>query len=594
MDEKPHDKQHVSGGLLPKLSWAEWLVFCILAGLMAAINIYSTLLIGWGDGGSIIAVIAAVMFLGFLGRKSDIQALNLAQTLVSAGGSVGFAVAMYGAVYMVNPDFNPNVWLLTMMFIGMGFLGTIVGASVRKYMVKYYFPTGTACAVIAKSISQADESPEGKRPVRLLKLYGGLAALLAIPTKIALKSGAHSLLNDAQLVAFKWREAAIGTSFDPLFYGIGMVVGPRIGLGMIIGASMPMLMAPYLESGGVPVADHGLWVRWLAIAVMTLPTFASIFCAYLFKQESVIPDGFTPGKTNHSIPKQRNLIYGSIFLIGLLATAMGAQMLFDVPFHIVILTVGISWPLCIINGRVMGDTDINPVRLVAIVLLSLFALIVAKDAVLLLGIAVVGATLAAMAVDMMQDYKTGYLVNADPTQQTSVQLIGTLFGTAAAIPFFYLLKNNMGFGDGTALPAPGAVIWSTVAKSFTEGTNLSSGLMQMIVVASLIFSFMAFLSVWPKTSKWIPSVFGVGIGLLLGFQPCFAIFLGGVIKWLVMIVYQSGKKGHALNEASIKGSKDTMLVGAAIFAAAALVSVMLLVVTEGLKFVNIKWWYLGH
>ena len=243
-------------------------------------------------------------------RKSDVQALNLAQTLVSAGGAVGFAVAMYGAVYMVNPEFNPNVWLLSLMFMGMGFLGTILGASVRKYMVKYYFPSGTACAVIAKSISQANDSPEGKRPVRLLQMYGGLAALFAIPTKIALKSGAHSLLNDAQLVLFKWREAAIGTSFDPLLYGIGMIVGPRIGLGMIIGASMPMLMAPYLDSGEIPPSDHGLWVRWMAIAVLTLPTFASIFSAYIYKQKSVIPDGFSPGQIKYDVPKQRRLVYG--------------------------------------------------------------------------------------------------------------------------------------------------------------------------------------------------------------------------------------------------------------------------------------------
>ena len=26
----------------------------------------------------------------------------------------------------------------------------------------------------------------------------------------------------------------------------------------------------------------------------------------------------------------------------------------------------IAWPLCVVNGRVTGDTDINPVRLVAI------------------------------------------------------------------------------------------------------------------------------------------------------------------------------------------------------------------------------------
>src|SRR5210317_366192 len=84
--------------LFPRLGFGEWLVFAILAGVIAATNIYTTLLIGWGDTGSIIAVLAAVLLLGLISKhKPDIHTLNLGQTMVSAGGSVGFAVACYTA-----------------------------------------------------------------------------------------------------------------------------------------------------------------------------------------------------------------------------------------------------------------------------------------------------------------------------------------------------------------------------------------------------------------------------------------------------------------------------------------------------------------
>ena len=50
--------------------------------------------------------------------------------------------------------------------------------------------------------------------------------------------------------------------------------------------------------------------------------------------------------------------------------AVCAQSVFNLPWYITLITIAIAWPLCVVNGRVTGDTDINPVRLVAIVLLS--------------------------------------------------------------------------------------------------------------------------------------------------------------------------------------------------------------------------------
>ena len=103
--------------------------------------------------------------------------------------------------------------------------------------------------------------------------------------------------------------------------------------------------------------------------------------------------------------------------------------------------------------------------------------------------------MAGMAVDMMQDFRTGYLVNANPTHQTSVQVVGTVIGALVAIPFFLLIESKLGFGIGTSLPAPGAVVWATVAKSFTGASELGSGLLTMIIAASAIFSLIAFFTV---------------------------------------------------------------------------------------------------
>lgn len=623
--------------LFPSLSAAEWIVFAVLAGVIAATNIYTTLLIGWGDTGSIIAVLASVLLLGLVSKnKPSMHKLNLGQTMVSAGGSVGFAVASYAAVLIIKPDFDPPWYLLIPLFATMGLLGAIVGSTVRKRMVGYFFPSGTACAVIQRSVTEP--VPEGKKsPVFLLTVWGGLAALLTIPGKIAFKlrdaagevvkepnadGELETVFGDApwhdqnvgqwihgareSVEAFVYtatsalgrmwerithREAAydLGIGIDPLYYGIGIVVGPRVGAGMLLGAlSVPWLIAPGVTDSGLS-DGVGDWVKWLAIAVMTLPTFATIVFAYFFRVPPVVPPGFTPGRTDYQAPASRSLVYGSVAVLSAGAIGWLAMEVFQCPWWVTAPTIAIAWPLCVVNGRVTGDTDINPVRLVAIVLLSGFFWLITQKAglagdqaaIAMLGMAVIGGTLAACAVDMMQDYRTGYLVDADPVHQTSVQFVGTVVGAIVAIPVLGLLvEQSGGIGEGTQLAAPGATIWAEMAEAMVGEFHPSSALLWAIGIVSVLGSAYAYLTVWPKTAAWMPSLFGLGIGMLVGVETSMGIFLGGLIKWLVTLMYKSGKSGDAAAEAQQSAGNDTMLAGASVFAAGAVLSILLILLVK--------------
>ncbi len=563
----------------PRLGKTEWIVFAVLAAIIAGANIYTTLLIGWGDTGSIIAVLAAVVLLGLLGkRKPDIYTLNLGQTMVSAGGGVGFAVASYAAVHIVQPDWNPNPWLLTGLFASMGLLGAMVGTTVRKQMVGYFFPSGTACAVIQRAVTRDLKPGEPNRPIRLLKLWSAVAALITLPTKISLVEGGKALLGSIKIPTGLSRLAHVDIATDPLYYGIGLVVGPRVGLGMVLGAlAVSLGIIPSLE-GGALEAETGDWIKWIAIAVLTLPTFATIVFAYIYRTPAVVPSGFSPGATVYGEPPARRLVYGSIAIFATFAVCLLAQAIFELPWYASVITIAVAWPLSIVNGRVTGDTDINPVRLVAIVLLSGFFWLVARDAAVLLGMAVVGATIASVAVDMMQDYRTGYLVDQDPAHQTSVQLVGAIMGAIASVPVLHLLIGRLGLGEGSSLPAPGAQVWATMAKAMTEGFNPSSDLLWAIGIVSLLGSVYAYFTVWPKTAPWMPSIFGVGIGMLIGMEGSAAIFLGGFLRWVVIARYTRGKRGEELADASESASNDTMLAGASVFAAGAVLSILLVLV----------------
>lgn len=607
---RPGDIEYGTSGderkLFPELTIGEWVVFMVLAAVMAGANIYTTLLIGWGDSGSIIAVLAAVGLLGLVSsRKPSVHVLNLGQTLVSAGGSIGFAVASYAAVHIVQPDFNPSKPMLVVMFASMGMFGAVIGSSVRRYMVKYFFPSGTACAVIQTSVARHLEPGERNRPVWMLKIWGGIAALLTIPTKITMESGGHALIQDIKLAISgvfgtfadgKRPEHELGIGVDPLYYGIGIVVGPRIGIGMLIGALASPFLIQDMLAGTELAGETGDWIRWLAIAVLTLPTFATILFAYFFRTPAIVPPGFEPGRTDYHVPATRPLVYGMIGAISALGIAITAQAVFGLPWLVTAVTILVAWPMCVMNGRVTGDTDINPVRLVAIVLLSGFFWMIAEELrgpIVMLGMAVVGGTLASVAVDMMQDYRTGYLVDANPTHQTTVQFVGVVIGALVSIPVLGLLLSQYGIGEGSTLPAPGAAIWAAMAKAAGGGFDPSSALIWGIVITSIVGSLYAYLTVWPKTAPWMPSIFGIGIGLLLGVPASAAIFLGGIIKGVATMFYTLGKAGEEKQAATTQAGNDTMLAGASIFAAGAVLSILLILVTTLLKILDAEFFYIA-
>ena len=594
--------------LLPELTMGEWIVFMILAALLAGANIYTTLLIGWGDTGSIIAVLAAVGLLGLVSkRKPSVHVLNLGQTLASAGGSIGFAVASYASVHLVQPDFDPPTHVLIVLFACLGWFGAVVGSSVRRYMVKYYFPSGTACAVIQTSVARHLEPGERNRPVWMLKIWGGLAALFTIPYKLSADPGGAAFLNDLKfkvggfLGNFGDKERTehdLGLGMDPLFFGIGIVVGPRIGLGMLIGslATPFLILDPLVGTAFEAEAVH--WQRWLAVAMLTLPTFATILFAYLFQTPAAVPPGFSPGSTPYARPRGSMALSMTLMAIASVGIAWSAQVVFDLPWYVALITMAIAWPLCVMNGRVTGDTDINPVRLVAIVMLSAFFWLIAEEArgvIVMLGMAVVGSTLASVAVDMMQDYRTGYLVNANPNHQTSVQFLGVVIGALASVPILNMLLGQFAVGD-TNLPAPGAQIWKTIAETAAGGFYPSTELMWAIGITSLLGCGYAFLTVWPKTAKYMPSVFGIGIGMLLGVPASAAIFAGGLIKWVATLGYTRGKTGEEADLAAANAGNDTMLAGASIFAAGAVLSIVLILVTVALSAMGLDWVHMagGH
>jgi putative OPT family oligopeptide transporter len=126
---------------------------------------------------------------------------------------------------------------------------------------------------------------------------------------------------------------------------------------------------------------------------------------------------------------------------------------------------------------------------------------------------------AAMAGDMSQDLKTGYIVGATPYKQQIGEIIGSIAAGLSIAGVLYLLNSAWGFG-GQELPAPQATLMKMVIEGVMDA-NLPWGL----VFAGAFFALVIEILRLPAMP--------VAIGLYLPIHLTSALMVGGLVRLLL-------------------------------------------------------------
>ncbi|MEM1282304.1 MAG: OPT/YSL family transporter [Chlamydiota bacterium] len=548
-----------------KLTILTWITFFLLAIVMGLNNIYSTLLTGWGEGGSIVAVILCLIFLSK--KQRNIVNYNLGQTMASAGGSVGFSVAMIAAIYYIfqqeGSQWRPPLFNLSLLVMAFSVMGVTLAVIFRNVIVKWLFPQAMACATILRAVT-SDNHSERQQAQKIMGISGVLSAALTIPAKVAFQPGAPALWSKLTITN------QLGVSLDPLLYGIGNVVGGRIGVSLLLGGLFNvLLLTPNLQAKGLEVGEY---TRWVAVGLMTLPAFTSALFTFMMKKERPTPIGFTPieNDPNRKLSMAETTGLWFLFLVATFIVAYEMDYIFNVTWYYVVAGIAISGPMCFALGKVTSEIGINPIRLLAIVLLFLFSIFERHEPIALLAISVSGATYAAVAVDLFNDLRTGYLIRANPKHQILLQILGVIPVAFVCVYFLDFLTVNFGLGEGQYFPAPTAVIWATMANAFSGETGaLSHGIWLAIFISTIVGVFLSFLESNKRTQAYTPSAFALGIAMLLPFEMSAAIFVGSVFREAAIFI---GKlQGHEQEEAVRKGA---FKAGSAIFAASSIAGII--------------------
>ena len=181
-----------------------------------------------------------------------------------------------------------------------------------------------------------------------------------------------------------------------------------------------------------------------------------------------------------------------------------------------------------VSGNLVGmiGSSNNPVSGLTLCTLVIAALLMVALGVsgtggvaAVLGVAAVVCVSSAVAGEMLQDLKVGHILGGTPSKMQ----IGDLFGivVASLVLFFPVAILDRAYHFGSpALPAPQAGLMAMLSKGIVGGDMA----WPLVIVGILLGLAMIMIEV--------KSVMLFAVGMYLPLGTTFAIFIGGVIRWI--------------------------------------------------------------
>jgi putative OPT family oligopeptide transporter len=182
-----------------------------------------------------------------------------------------------------------------------------------------------------------------------------------------------------------------------------------------------------------------------------------------------------------------------------------------------------------VSGNLVGliGSSNNPVSGLTLATLVVAALLMVALGVsgpggvaAVLGVAAVVCVSSAVAGEMLQDLKVGHILGGTPRSMQIGDILGILVASAALyFPLLVLHKGLGGFGS-KALAAPQAGLMASLAQGIVGGS------MAWPLIGVGVLMGLALIMVQVRS----PMLFAVGMYLPL--ETTFAIFIGGVLRWM--------------------------------------------------------------
>ena len=537
---------------------------------------------------------AAVVSMAILRlRKGTILEENLARTAGSIGESVAAGAIFTLPAFVIAgawPSFGVEdaYWKSTALMLVGSIIGVLFISLVRRVMVEdreLPFPESVAASEIHKAGRRGAEAVKflfyniaiggfiyilGR-----LRLFGaeatfplavGTAGVSRVPLstdgKLALPAGGVSVFSAPEV--------------SPAYLGVGFIIGPRLaalnfsGGVLAWGLMVPLLiyfMGPQLQSlfpAETPV-DSGaqmataVWrfiVRPIAVGGMLVGAAYTLFrmrksltagLGRAFSELRGAPALDSVGRTERYMSSKTvfALIAVMFFVMIGLYIYFSGNVVAGVVAAVVMLIIGFFFAT--VSGSLVGliGSTNNPISGLTLSTLLIAALLMVAlgatgptGVAVVLGVASVVCVSSAVAGELLQDFKVGYILGGTPRTIQIVELIAVVVASLVMyFPLWLLHEGNIraggiGFGD-RALSAPQAGLMAMLSQGIVGGQ----------MAWPLIAVGMALGAVMIMAQVRSPML--VAVGMYLPLQTTFAIFTGGVIRWIADTVANRRGYNHA-------------------------------------------------
>lgn len=560
MNEKETFKPYISADrTLHEMTPLSIIVGIILAIVFGAANAYLGLRVGMTVSASIPAAVLGMGVYRLCRKKDTILESNMVQTIGSAGESLAAgAIFTMPALFLWAQEEGtkmPGIMEIALIALIGGLLGICFMVPLRKALiVKEHgtlpYPEGTACAEVLLA------GEKGGANASVVFLGMGIAALFKFIVD-GLK-----VVSSAVTVTVQKIHGEISAQVYPALVSVGYICGFKIASYMFAGGILGWLvLIPMIYLFGADttlfpasVSVHELWeqagasgiwssyIRYIGAGAVATGGIVS-----LIKSLPLIVRTFADamkglkgsGKQANELRTEKDLKMSVVLImlaILIVAIAVTPIIPIDVIGAIVIVIFGFFFAT--VSSRMVGlvGSSNNPVSGMAIAtLLATTVLLKATGHTGMSGMTAaiaIGSVIcivAAMAGDMSQDLKTGYILGATPVKQQYGEMIGTVVSAVTIGFVLYLLNAAWGFGT-PELSAPQATLMKMIVEGVMGG-NLPWTLVFIGVFIALVVELLG-----------IP-VLPFAIGLYLPIELSSCIMIGGVLRWaLEKKKYKSGEQ----------------------------------------------------
>lgn len=548
MENKEFQPYIPADKVMPELTAFSVIAGILLSVLFGAANAYLGLRVGLTISASIPAAVISMGVLRMVFKRNSILETNMVQTIGSAGESLaGGAIFTIPVLFMWAAEgYTGTPSMLTIGLIALcgGSMGVFMMLPLRRALIveehgTLYYPEGRACTEVLIA------GEEGGARAGIVFAGLGVSALYKF-----IADGLKLFPSEINWDIRAFKGAAFGMSVLPALGGVGYICGAKVSAYMFAGGVLSwFVLLPLIALFGSDVVifpatvsvsevfaasgPAGLWshyIRYIGAGALAAGGILSLIKALpmMAKTFASAFRGFGKGgsgtlRTDQEIPIQAALV-------GALAVGAFIWLYPGIPVGLagtaIILVFGFIFAT--ISARMVGiiGSSNNPISGMCIATLLLSSLLWKQTGngdgagmVTVISIGAVICIIAAMAGDMSQDLKTGFLVGATPKKQQYGELIGAAAAAIAIGAIMYLLNSAWGFG-AKEIPAPQATMMKMVVEGVMGG-DLPWALIGIGMFCSLALELLG-----------LP-VLAVAIGIYLPIHSSAAIMVGGLVKLIV-------------------------------------------------------------